>query len=375
MKILCAGPTSIDDEVLNEMSKSAMNPDLDPKYESYHRKVEEKYSRLLNTKSTSFFMLGEAIICLEASICSLMEKGEKVLVIYNGFFGEGFSEYVENFGGIAYKFKSDFRKGIDVKKLESFLKENNDFSIATLVHCETPSGLTNNIKEICSLLKRYNILTIVDSVSAIGGEYINFDESNADIMIGGSQKCLSAPVGIGMITLSDKAKEKISTRKTKVPSYYLNFENYYNFKGAPFPYTMNENLIYALDKALDLALEKDFAGLHKKYASITREVFLNCNFELYPKDSFSNTVTTIITPKGITSEALLEKMREKNIAISKGVGDLKDKVFRIGHMGNNISYENFLELFEKLDHSFEELNIKLTSSLRDGFVKLYKAYK
>lgn len=371
MKILCAGPTSISNKVLNKMSLSKTNPDLDPDYKLYHREVCKKYSKLLNTNATSFFMLGEAIMTLEGAICSLMEKGERVLVIYNGFFGEGFADYVESYGGCAVKFKTDFRCGIDLESLKAFLKKDSDFSIATLVHCETPSGITNDIKSICTLLNEYGILTIVDSVSAIGGEYIDFDDFKIDVMLGGSQKCLSAPCGLGMVTLSNRAKEKIKNRKTRIPSYYLNFESYYSGENVA-PYTFNENLVYALDEALDEVLKKDFIKLHKDYGYMTRETLIKSGFELYPLDSYSNTVTTILTPNGITSEDILKRLRKKDIAISKGVGDMTEKVFRIGHMGNNISYENFILLFEKLDEVFKELNVNVKSSLKENFIQLYE---
>ncbi len=375
MKILCAGPTSINEKVLAKMSISKTNPDLDPNYKDYYKSVEEKYNKLINTHATTFFMLGEAIMTLEASICSLMEKGERVLVIYNGFFGEGFAEYVENFGGKAIKYKGDFRRGIDVGELEEYLKTDHDFTLATLVHCETPSGISNDIKKICNLLHKYDILSVVDSVSGVGGEYVNFDDFKVDVLLCGSQKCLSAPTGIGMVTLSERAKDKIKNRKTKIPGYYLNFANYFLNDLAPFPYTVNENLIYALEEAIDEALAKDFTNLHLKYARITRQCLLNCGFELYARDHFSNTVTTVLNPKDIKSESILEKMRQRNIAISKGVGEITEKVFRIGHMGNNIDYDDFVLLFKNLDEVFAELGVELTDSLDKNFISLYDGYK
>ncbi|SHH36853.1 aspartate aminotransferase [Anaerosphaera aminiphila DSM 21120] len=369
MKILCAGPTSIDKSVMDKMGESKTNPDLDPNYEAFHRNVEKKISKLSNTDSTSFIMLGEAILGLEASICSLMQKGERVLVIYNGFFGRGFSDYVEGYGGIAYKYKDDFHRGINLESLKEFLEKDSDFSIATLVHCETPSGITNDIESICNLLKSYNILTVVDAVSSIGGEYIDFDKFGIDVLIGGSQKCISAPVGSTLITISETAKEKIKNRNTKVPSYYLNFENYYDFKGAPFCYTFNENLIYALDRALDLVLDHDYVEVHKKYATITREIFTKCGFELFAEDSFSNTVTAIKTPAEITSSQLLRALMEKDIIISKGVGNTSETLFRIGHMGKNIDTENFKELYLAIDEIFKELNVKNKGSLYEEFLK------
>lgn len=373
MKILCAGPTSISKEVMEAMGKSLTNPDLDPEYINYHEKVEKKISKILNTEATSFIMLAEAMAALEGSCASLVEEGDRVLVISNGFFAEGFKEFVEFYRGEAVEYKDNPRQGINLEKLEKFLEEDHNFKIATMVHCETPTGISNDIKGICSLLKKYDILTIVDTVSGMGAEEFNFDEFQVDVALGGSQKVISAPVGLSLVTISEGAKEKIKNRKTPVKSYYMNYKNYYDFDGVEkFPYTMNENLVYALDIAIDRLLEKDSIALHEKYAKNTRDIFTKAGFELYAKDSFANSVTAILVPEGHRAEEILAALRKRNILISKGIGDLSEKIIRIGHMGNNISYKNFKELYENLDEVFKELKINTNISLKDEFIKTMK---
>ena len=371
MKILCAGPTSIDPRVMEVMGKSLTNPDIDPEYEKKHRQVEKKISKLLKTEATSFIMLGEGMIGLEGAIINLVEKGDRVLVLNNGVFGGGFADFVKYYEGVPYIYEDDFRRGFDIEKLKNFLEKDHDFKVATMVHCETPSGITNDVKTICKLLNSYGILTIVDTVSGMGGEEFDFDDYKVDIALGGSQKCISAPTGLTLVTISERAKQAIRDRKKPVPSYYMNFENYYAYSdGFAFPYTMNENLTYALDLALDLLFEKDSLALHKKYAEVTREIFEKAGFELYAKDSRSNTLTAVIVPEGFIAEDIIGALRKKGILISKGAGDIFEKVFRIGHMGNNISYENFLELYEKLDEVFGELGIETNVSLKEEFQKL-----
>lgn len=371
MKILCAGPTSIDPRVMEVMGKSLTNPDIDPEYEKKHRQVEKKISKLLKTEATSFIMLGEGMIGLEGAIINLVEKGDRVLVLNNGVFGAGFADFVKYYEGQPYIYEDDFRRGFDIEKLKNFLEKDHDFKVATMVHCETPSGITNDVKTICKLLNSYGILTIVDTVSGMGGEEFDFDDYKVDIALGGSQKCISAPTGLTLVTISERAKQAIRDRKKPVPSYYMNFENYYAYSdGFAFPYTMNENLTYALDLALDLLFEKDSLAIHKKYAEVTREIFEKAGFELYAKDSRSNTLTAVMVPEGFIAEDIIGALREKGILISKGAGDIFEKVFRIGHMGNNISYENFLELYEKLDEVFEELGIETKVSLKEEFQKL-----
>ena len=371
MKILCAGPTSIDKRVMEVMGKSLTNPDIDPEYEKKHRQVEKKISKLLKTEATSFIMLGEGMIGLEGAICNLVEEGDRVLVLNNGVFGAGFADFVKFYGGESYIYEDDFRRGFDIEKLKKFLEKDHDFKVATMVHCETPSGITNDVRTICRLLNSYGILTVVDTVSGMGGEEFDFDDYKVDIALGGSQKCISAPTGLTLVTISERAKKAIKDRKKPVPSYYMNFENYYAYSdGFAFPYTMNENLTYALDLALDLLFEKDSLALHKKYAEVTREIFEKAGFELYAKDSRSNTLTAVMVPEGYIAEDIIGALREKGILISKGAGDIFEKVFRIGHMGNNISYDNFLELYEKLDEVFGELGIKTKVSLKEEFQKL-----
>lgn len=371
MKILCAGPTSIDPRVMEVMGKSLTNPDIDPEYEKKHRQVEKKISKLLKTEATSFVMLGEGMIGLEGAIINLVEKGDRVLVLNNGVFGGGFADFVKYYEGVPYIYEDDFRRGFDIEKLKNFLEKDHDFKVATMVHCETPSGITNDVKTICKLLNSYGILTIVDTVSGMGGEEFDFDDYKVDIALGGSQKCISAPTGLTLVTISERAKQAIRDRKKPVPSYYMNFENYYAYSdGFAFPYTMSENLTYALDLALDLLFEKDSLALHKKYAEVTIEIFEKAGFELYAKDSRSNTLTAVIVPEGFIAEDIIGALRKKGILISKGAGDIFEKVFRIGHMGNNISYENFLELYEKLDEVFGELGIKTKVSLKEEFQKL-----
>lgn len=371
MKILCAGPTSIDPRVMEVMGKSLTNPDIDPEYEKKHRQVEKKISKLLKTEATSFIMLGEGMIGLEGAIINLVEKGDRVLVLNNGVFGAGFADFVKYYEGVPYIYEDDFRRGFDIEKLKNFLEKDHDFKVATMVHCETPSGITNDVKTICKLLNSYGILTIVDTVSGMGGEEFDFDDYKVDIALGGSQKCISAPTGLTLVTISERAKQAIRDRKKPVPSYYMNFENYYAYSdGFAFPYTMNENLTYALDLALDLLFEKDSLALHKKYAEVTREIFEKAGFELYAKDSRSNTLTAVMVPEGFIAEDIIGALREKGILISKGAGDIFEKVFRIGHMGNNISYKNFLELYEKLDEVFGELGIETKVSLKEEFQKL-----
>lgn len=355
MKLLCAGPTSLSPSVESAMQGIVTNPDLDPEYEVFHREVEKKLSRVVKTERPTVILLGEGMIALESAICSLVEKGERVLVLTNGVFGAGFADYVRYMGATPVVYESDPRRGFDLDALKAYLEKDSDFAVATMVHCETPSGITNDMRGICRLLKSYGILSVVDCVSSFGGEAIDFDEDGVDLMLSATQKCLSAPTGLSMVTISEAAEEKMR-RRAEIPSYYMNLLNY--LSGAEdfaFPYTMSEHLTYALDRALDEWKMRDALDLHRRYGEMTREIFEAEGFELYPKDSFSDTVTAVVVPEEMTATDILNRARNKGVMISKGAGALHDRIIRIGHMGSNISEENFRALFCVLDEVFSEL--------------------
>lgn len=372
MIVMSAGPTLVPQNVRDAMVSNFTNTDLDKEYIKFHRNVEKKISKLLNTDSLSFTMLGEAMLGLDGACASFISPNDRVLVLSNGIFSHGFKDFALMYGGFPVVLEFDDRRGLDVEKLKSFLEKDSDFKIATLVHCETPYGISSDISKICPVLSEYGIISIVDSVSGMGGEKINFDLDKIDCLIGGTQKCLSAPAGLTTITLSKKAIEFLQNRKTTIPSFYGNFLNYIKKDGFEFPYTPCDNLIYALNTALDNTLDHDFVKRHKNFADATRFAMKESGLELYAKDSHSNTVTTIYMPEGKSSEELLSILNNKGYILSGGMGKLHDKAFRIGHMGNNISDLNlYKDMLGALNDALLEMGITLKRNLLESFIESF----
>ena len=369
--IMTPGPTFIRENVREAMGKPITNPDLDIEFYDFYKNTCEKLQNIMHTKNQVLILDGEGILGLEAACASLIEEGDKVLCIENGIFGYGFKDFAEMYGGKVTFFSGERDRGIDIGKLEEFLKENHDFKVATVVHCETPSGITNPIKDICALLKKYNILSIVDSVSSIGGEEIQVDEWNIDIALGGSQKCLSAPPGLTFLSISEDAIEAMNSRETPIRSFYANltiWNDWYENKW--FPYTQPISDIYAFDKALDNFLgDKDVLQRHKRYAEACRYAVKECGLELLSKDCHSNTVSTVLVPEGINYKDLFNKLySEHNIIIAGGFDFLQDKIFRIGHMGENCYEEKLYITLKAINTVLKELEFNLKGDLHKEFV-------
>ena len=339
--LMTPGPTQVRENVRLARAKECTNPDIDPNFFDFYKETCVKIGEFLQTKNDVFILSGEGILGLEAACASLTEAGDRVLVIDNGIFGEGFADFVSMYGGEPVIFKGKRTKGIDVDALEKFLEKDSDFKYATVVHCDTPSGVLNNIELICPLLKKYKIISVIDSVASMGGEPILTDKWQADIVLGASQKVISAPPGLTFLSISQDGWEAMESRKTPIASYYCNlliWKNYY--KDQWFPYTMPISDIKGLEVAIDNILDEGLEVMQKRHdqvAQYTRERLEEAELDLYLESDFANTVTALKIPEGIDgSQPILDYMLEHyNIMATGSFGYLENKVIRIGHMGEN----------------------------------------
>lgn len=361
--IYTPGPTNVLENVRMERAKETTNPDLDLDFVEFYKDTCDEVGQVINTKNTIYILAGEGILGLEAACASLTEKDDKVLVIDNGIFGHGFADFVEMYGGKVTFFESDYNKGIDVDKLREFLKENHDFKYATLVHCDTPTGVLNPIDKICPLLKEYGIISVVDSVSAMGGVDLKVDEWKIDVILGGSQKVFSAPTGLTIVGISEDAKKVIENRKTPVTGFYCNlniWKNYYKDKW--FPYTMPISCIQGFKVALDNILNEGKENVIKRHeviAKAVRNTVKKYGLELFLEDSYSNTVTVVKIPKEIGSIKLISHIENKyNAIMSSSLDQFKNEVIRIGHMGTNANEKDTMYALDIIDKALKDLGFE-----------------
>lgn len=364
------GPTQVAENVRLARSMECTNPDLDVDFVEFYKETCEEISRLLHTKNETLILGGEGILGLEAACASMTEPGDKILVLDNGIYGRGFADFVSMYGGKPELYSRDYRETLDVPELEEYLKEHHDYKYATVVHGDTPSGMLNDVSAICPLLKKYGIMTVVDSVSASFGEPLSIDDCQIDIMCGGSQKVVSAPPGLTFVVISDDAKKAMKERKTPIASFYANlttFAHYYEEKW--FPYTMPISDIYGLRAAMDnIAADPDILTRHQQIAEASRKAVTSAGLNLYLKSGFSSTVTVFEVPEGTTADAILETVKKDyNIMLAGSFDVLAGKVIRIGHMGNNAEFYKIREVFAALDGTMKKLGIPLKASMEEVF--------
>ncbi|MCC6094961.1 MAG: alanine--glyoxylate aminotransferase family protein [Eubacterium sp.] len=372
-KIMTAGPSQVRENVREARALPCTNPDIDPAFFDFYHETCSLLSKALHTDLTAFILGGEGILGLEAACASLTEPGDRVLVIDNGIFGKGFADFVKIYEGDAVLFTTDYHEPVPLDALAAFLEKDHNFKYATVVHCDTPSGVLNDVEAISMLLDSYGIMVVADSVAGMFGEPLDLGHSKIDILCGGSQKALSCPPGLTMVWVSDRAFAAMENRKTPIRSFYANLlamKDYYEDQW--FPYTMPVSDINGLRQALDNFLaDKDVFERHACIAHATREAIKAAGLSLYLKKGMSNTVTVVNVPQGITDRELLQGMaRDYNILISGCFDVLAGKVVRIGHMGESCNRKDVVDTLYAMQKVLEAHGIPLKCDMKEKFMEL-----
>lgn len=373
--LLTPGPTMIDERVRQAMARPIVNPDLDADFFALYRNLCRKLGRIMRTPDDVLVLSAEGLLGLEAAVCSLVEPGTKVLVVANGFFGEGFGDFVAMYGGECIFLRGPYDQVLGAEEIEAVLQQHPDIKVATMVHCETPSGLLNPVAEMVQPLRERGIITIVDAVSSLGGEPFAGESWGIDVVLGGSQKVLSAPPGLALVSVSPKAWQHMERRTQPIRSYYLNLLKWRTMwlQGGEFPYTPSISDIYALDTAVDLLLEEgEQASIarHFRVAEATRNALRAAGFTVFPQPGAeANTVTAFRVPPGVDDAAFRSLLWEKyGVMMAGSWGDLAGKIWRIGHMGNNAKPEYLMRFFVAFESAAKEADIPLASSPLAAFI-------
>ncbi len=375
MEIMTPGPTQVRENVRRARSTETTNPDLDPVFYDEYKELCESIGKVLHIGKDGevFILSGEGILGLEAACASLTEPGDRVLVLDNGEYGAGFADFVQMYGGDPVLYTQPYDETLDVAKLSAYLESDHQFKYATVVHHDTPSGMLNDVHAIGKLLSQYGILSVVDSVSGMIGEYLDVAEGHLDLVCGASQKAVSAPPGLTFVAVSSRAMEAMEQRKTPIASFYANllvFKGYYEKQW--FPYTMPISDIYGLRAAFDnIMAEPEIIERHAQIAEAVRQSVRRAGLSLYGKNGFSNLTTVIRVPEGLEAGQILDYMKTQyHILLAGSFGPFAGKVLRIGHMGENANRQDVADTLEALQKTLEHFGYTLECDMRECFEKL-----
>jgi aspartate aminotransferase-like enzyme len=339
------GPTAVPPRVRERLSDPMPNPDVEPVFFDLYDDVCGTLQRVYDTDDDVVVMGGEGILGLEAAIASTVAPGDEVLCVSNGLYGDGFADFVESYGGRPTLVTADYDGPIDLAAVETTLEEST-FEVATMVHCETPTGALNDVEPVLELLDDHDVLTVVDAVSSLGGTPVPTE--HVDIALGASQKAFSSPPGLTTVAVSDRAWDVVEARDP--PSLYTNLLPWRDTSDG-FPYTHLVANVAALDESLSMLLEEGLDAAyerHERVAAHCRERARDLGLELFPATERSAPTVTALHLPGEAQRVQRELDETHDIVLATGLASLADDVLRVGHMGYNAEVENVDRVMDAL---------------------------
>lgn len=334
-KLLIPGPTEVSQEILQEQVRHLIG---------HREKAFSDLYRGIKSKLTNFFRLPDEYNptvttssgTLWFDIVGRSIVKENALVCVNGAFSSRFAQTIKNCGKKVDLVEVDW--GIAVKtRMVADKLESKKYDTVVMCHNESSTGVRNPIYEIGDFIRREypKIIFAVDSVSSMAGDKILPAEIGCDVIFASSQKCFALPPGLCISLVSDRAIKRAARVSNR--GSYTDLVKIFEFeKNHQTPFTPNISLMYALDKRMDLLLKETYDQVierHIKMAQYTRD-WAKKHFELFPEIGFESvTLTCIKNTRKKNIGELIAKLANRGFLISNGYGKLKEKTFRIGHMG------------------------------------------
>ena len=366
------GPSDVHPRVLEALSRPTIGH-LDPAFISMMDELKELLQYAFQTRNAMTMPVSApGSAGMETCFVNLVEPGDKVVVCQNGVFGGRMKENVERCGGIAVMVEDSWGDAIDINKLEDALKAHDDARIVAMVHAETSTGAQSDVATLVKLAHQHDCLTIVDTVTSLGGTPVKVDEWGIDAIYSGSQKCLSCTPGIAPVSFNERALEKVRNRQTRVQSWFmdLNLVMGYWGEGAKRAYhhTAPINALYALHEALlilkEEGLEQAWARHRKNHLALRAGLeAMGLSFIVKEPDRLPQ-LNAVTIPAGVDDATVRSRLlNEYNLEIGAGLGALAGKVWRIGLMGHASRAENILLCVGALESVLGDMGAEINTGV------------
>jgi aspartate aminotransferase-like enzyme len=337
------GPVKVPTQVLQAYLTDYGSADLEPEYLELYRQTEANLQKIFATKNSIAIQSGEGMLALWGALKSCIVPGERVLSIATGVFGYGVGDMARSIGAevrtVGFEYNQTISNWAEIEQAIIEFKPK----MITAIHCETPSGTLNPIAELGRLKDQYGVpLLYVDAVASAGGAPVLTDDWKVDLMLGGSQKVLSAPPNMSIVAISQQAWEIIEQID------YPGYDALKPFKTAPetgyFPYTPYWQGLAALNTGAEILLEEGLQNCFDRHAAVAafcRDQITQLGLQVFPAPDAipAPTVTAVVVPEKIAWADFDRRLRERGLAVGGSYGPLAGKVFRLGHMGTQADHQ------------------------------------
>lgn len=356
--LMTPGPSPVPASVREALAREIIHHRTD----EFRRIIEQvkhglKYVFATNNPVILFSSSGTG--AMEAAVVNFLSEGDKVIVVCGGKFGERWREICGEYRLKTVSVDIEWGMAPSPKEIKNLLDKNSDVKAVFTTLCETSTATVYDIEGIAKVVRESNAILVVDAISGLGQDCLLTDEWGVDVVVSGSQKGFMLPPGLSFISVSTKAKELM--KEASLPCYYFDLKKALeSYEKNDTPFTPPVSLIIGLEESLRIIREEGLENRWERFsrlAQATREAAESLGLKIF-SHSPSSSVTAILSPEGIKSTDIVKIMRkEYGISIAAGQGKIKDKIFRIAHMGW-INEQDMFMCFSVLEKVLKDLGYK-----------------
>ncbi|MFP4614905.1 MAG: pyridoxal-phosphate-dependent aminotransferase family protein [Thiohalorhabdus sp.] len=366
------GPSDVHPRILEALSRPTIGH-LDPVFVGMMEEVKGLLQYAFQTDNAlTLPVSAPGSAGMEMCFANLVEPGDTVVVCKNGVFGERMKENVERCGGTPVMVEEEWGAPVDPARAEAALKEHPEAKILAFVHAETSTGAQSDAATLAKLARDHDCLTIVDTVTSLGGSPLKVDEWGLDAVYSGTQKCLSCVPGLSPVTFSQRAVDAIQARTTKVQSWFLDLNLVMGYWGSgggkrAYHHTAPINPLYGLHEALTILREEGLENAWDRHQRMHEA--LKAGIEAMGLSFFVAEphrlpqLNSVTIPAGIDDEAAVRSrlLEQYNLEIGAGLGSMAGKIWRIGLMGHSANPTNILNCLGALEGVLSDMGADITT--------------
>lgn len=375
------GPSDINPRVLEAMSRPTIGH-LDPAFITMMDEIKELIRYAFQTDYKLVLPVSApGSAGMETCFVNLVEQGDKVAVCINGVFGGRMKENIERCGAVPVIIEDEWGTPVDPNKVDSTLAAYPDIKILAFVHAETSTGVLSDAATLAGIARQHDCLTIVDTVTSLGGSPLKVGEWELDAVYSGSQKCLSCTPGLSPVTFSERAVAAIKQRNTRVQSWFMDLNLILGYwdggKQRAFHHTAPINALYGLHEALLILKEEGIENAwhrHRHHHEVLRAGLEAMGLAyLVTEASRLPQLNAVLIPEGV-EDALVRRrlLDEYSLEIGAGLGNMAGRIWRIGLMGYACNRKNVLMCLGALDAVLSDMQAPIHSGT--GVAAAFKAY-
>jgi aspartate aminotransferase-like enzyme len=358
------GPTFVDADVLLESALPTISH-VSPDFDEIHRETLEMLRQVFGTQGDIILFPGSGTAAMELAVRSAVGPGDRVLVLRAGFFGDYLAEAAKSAGADVEVVRAPIGRGFTADELEEYLSRG-EFKAVLFQHVETSTSVANPVKELAAVAKKHGAVVVVDGVASIAGMEMRMDEWGVDVCFTGSQKALATPPGLAIVAFRKgfEPRRDTSTLYFNVEKLLAEMESTRNYYITPAV-----NLVYALNKSLKKILAEGLQARYRRHVAMAEAVqsaLTAIGLKLVAEEGFrAYTVTAAYLPEGVRWDQLYQELRRRGVELAGGLGELKGKILRVGHMGE-VGFNELAATIAALERSLRKLGyrVELGAGLR-----------